>query len=154
MERRHDAADRVLCVLSDDYLKAPYSTLERHAALWQAAKKRPGFVLLVVVKPCSLPTLSDHVRRCELFGLPRDAALLRFREFMSKPEAPAEVAFPGKVFPVSNVPIRVPTHFMGRDGTLAEIETALKRYEGRVAITALHGLRGVGKTCGAQNGRP
>src|SRR5215471_3032562 len=36
MEQHHDAADHVLCVASDDYLKAPYSTLERHAALWQA----------------------------------------------------------------------------------------------------------------------
>ena len=35
---------------------------------------------------------------------------------------------------------------MGRDDALAAIETALARYEGRVAITALHGLRGVGKT--------
>ena len=43
MERRHDMADHVLCVVSDDYLKAPYSTLERHAALWQAAAKRPGW---------------------------------------------------------------------------------------------------------------
>ena len=40
MEARHDAADHVLCVVSDEYLKAPYSTLERNAALWQAAKNR------------------------------------------------------------------------------------------------------------------
>jgi hypothetical protein len=33
MEQRHDSADHVLCVVSDDYLKAPYSTLERNAAL-------------------------------------------------------------------------------------------------------------------------
>ena len=26
MEDRHDAADHVLCVVSDEYLKAPYST--------------------------------------------------------------------------------------------------------------------------------
>ena len=50
------------------------------------------------------------------------------------------------MFAVSNIPIRVPTHFLGREDALADIETALKRYEGRVAITALHGLRGVGKT--------
>ena len=56
------------------------------------------------------------------------------------------VAYSGKVFAFTNIPIRVPTHFMGRDDALAMIETALKRYEGRVAITALHGLRGVGKT--------
>ncbi|HEV2000239.1 MAG TPA: tetratricopeptide repeat protein, partial [Xanthobacteraceae bacterium] len=37
-------------------------------------------------------------------------------------------------------------HFMGRDDALVAIETALHRHEGRVAITALHGLRGVGKT--------
>jgi tetratricopeptide (TPR) repeat protein len=146
MEQRHDAADHVLCVVSDEYLKAPYSTLERNAALWQAAAKRPSFVLFMAVKPCRLPTLSDHIRRCELFGVPEDAARIRFREFMQKREAPETIAFPGKVSAVSNIPIRVPEHFLGRDDSLAAIETALGRYEGRVAITALHGLRGVGKT--------
>jgi tetratricopeptide (TPR) repeat protein len=145
MEAHHDAADHVLCVVSDEYLKAPYSTLERNAALWQAASKRPGFGLLVVVKQCRLPTLSDH-RRCELFGVPEKAARLRFREFMQKPGAPDVVAFPGKVVAVSNIPIRVPEHFMGRGDALAAIEAGLGRDEGRVAITALHGLRGVGKT--------
>jgi tetratricopeptide (TPR) repeat protein len=47
---------------------------------------------------------------------------------------------------LSNIPIRVPLHFMGRDDALTAIEAALKRHEGCVAITALHGLRGVGKT--------
>jgi tetratricopeptide (TPR) repeat protein len=103
-------------------------------------------VLLVAVKQCRLPTLSDHIRRCELFGVPEDAARVRFREFMAKRTTPETVAFPGNVFAVSNIPIRVPTHFMGRDDALAAIEMALNRYEGRVAITALHGLRGVGKT--------
>ena len=50
MEKRHDAAERILCVVSDEYFKAPYSTLERNAAFWQAAAKRPGFALLVAVK--------------------------------------------------------------------------------------------------------
>jgi tetratricopeptide (TPR) repeat protein len=52
----------------------------------------------------------------------------------------------GQVFAQSNIPIRVPRHFMGREGALEAIEVALKPCEGRVAITALHGLRGVGKT--------
>jgi tetratricopeptide (TPR) repeat protein len=146
MEQRHDAADHVLCVVSDDYLKAPYSTLERNAALWQAAANRPGFVLLVVVKPCRLPTLSDHICRCELFGIPHDAARLRLREFMAAPAKREPAAFPGRVVAVANIPIHVPTHFMGRDEPLAAIQAALERDEGRVAITALHGLRGVGKT--------
>ena len=146
MEARHDAADHVLCVVSDEYLKAPYSTLERNAALWQAAKKRTSFVLFVVVKPCRLPTLIDHIRRCELFGVPEDAARTRFREFMSAREAPAMAAFPGKVFAVSNIPIRVPTHFMGRDHELAAIAAALKTPSGSGAVATLHGMRGVGKT--------
>ena len=147
MEARHDAADHVLCVVSDEYLKAPYSTLERNAALWQAAGKRPGFVLFVVVKPCRLPTLSDHIRRCELFGMPeRCGAPALPRVHGEARSRPRPSPFPGKVFAVSNIPIRVPTHFMGREDALAAIETALGRYEGRVAITALHGLRGVGKT--------
>jgi hypothetical protein len=40
----------------------------------------------------------------------------------------------------------VPLHFLGRDTDLAAIDKALQPSGGRVAITALHGLRGVGKT--------
>jgi hypothetical protein len=122
------------------------STLERRAALWQAAAKRPGFVLLVAVKPCKFPTLSDHLNRCELVGLPEEAARQRFRHFIEAPVKPEAVAFPGKAFAVSNIPVRVPEHFLGRNDALAKIDSALKRGEGRVAITTLHGLRGVGKT--------
>jgi len=45
-------------------------------------------------------------RRGELYGVPEDAVRLRFREFTSKPDAPTNTAFPGKVFAVSNIPIR------------------------------------------------
>jgi tetratricopeptide (TPR) repeat protein len=47
---------------------------------------------------------------------------------------------------LSNIPINVPRHFLGRDEDLMAIDSALRRNQGRVAITALHGLRGVGKT--------
>jgi Tfp pilus assembly protein PilF len=47
---------------------------------------------------------------------------------------------------ISNVPISIPTQFVGRDDDLASLDKALKGGEGRAAITALHGLRGVGKT--------
>jgi tetratricopeptide (TPR) repeat protein/transcriptional regulator with XRE-family HTH domain len=47
---------------------------------------------------------------------------------------------------MSNIPIRVPTHFLGREEALDDIHAALGQHQGRVAITALHGLRGVGKT--------
>ena len=49
-----------------------------------------------------------------------------------------------QTFPISNIPISVPRHFLGRDAELASIDAALKGERGRVAV--LHGLRGVGKT--------
>lgn len=146
MERRLDAADHVLCVISDEYLKAPYSSLERNAALWQAAGAKPGFVLFVAVKPARLPVLSDHIRRCELFGVDEETARVRFREFLQKREAPQAVLFPGQAFAVSNITLRVPAHFMGRDDALATIDEALNRDPSGLAVAALYGLRGVGKT--------
>jgi tetratricopeptide (TPR) repeat protein len=146
MEKQLDAASHVLCVVSDEYLKAPFSTLERHAALWQMAKNRPGFVVLVAVRLCKLPALSDHFLRCELFGIPEDAARLRFREFMTRGNASETVAFPGNVFAVSNITVRVPEHFIGRDDALTAVEASLKRRKGRVTVTVVHGLRGAGKT--------
>ncbi|CAO3456446.1 hypothetical protein [Azospirillum argentinense] len=47
---------------------------------------------------------------------------------------------------ITNVPIREPAHFLGRDDALATLRVAFGCKAGRVAITALHGLRGVGKT--------
>jgi tetratricopeptide (TPR) repeat protein len=55
-----------------------------------------------------------------------------------------EVSSPSKT--LSNIPINVPRHFLGRDSDLAAIDSVLKSSDGRAAITALHGLRGVGKT--------
>jgi DNA-binding winged helix-turn-helix (wHTH) protein/tetratricopeptide (TPR) repeat protein len=51
-----------------------------------------------------------------------------------------------RTFAITNVPIRIPTHFMGRDDALVSIMAAFGDSEDRVAITTLHGLRGVGKT--------
>ena len=141
MEQRRDSADHVLCVVSDDYQRAPYSTLERNAALWQAANKRPKFVLL-----CKLPTLADHIRRCEIFGIPEEAAMVHSAISCRCPMSPQPRRFPGNVVAVSNIPFRLPIHFMGRDDALDAIDEVLRRGQGRAAITALHGLRGVGKT--------
>jgi tetratricopeptide (TPR) repeat protein len=150
MEKRHDQADYVLCVVSPDYLnedKAPFSTWERRAALWRMVKDQKGHVLLFVVRPVRFPSLVDHFRRCDLVGLKEVEARRRIAEFLRTP-APAErVEFPGEDgVAVSNVPVAVPEHFRGREDALEAVDAALKRHEGQVAITAVHGLRGVGKT--------
>jgi tetratricopeptide (TPR) repeat protein len=150
--------------VSEEYLRAPYSTLERNAASWQAAKDRPGFVLLVLVKPCKVPLLIAHLKRCDLHGISEVVAQERLKAFLEPPRRPPRGVFPGDIktssgrastapssfFPgktaLSNIPLRVPLHFLGRDDALAAVEAALKLRQGRVAITALHGLRGVGKS--------
>lgn len=48
---------------------------------------------------------------------------------------------------ISNIPISVPRHFLGRDEDLSAIDSALLKGNGFATVTAaLHGLRGVGKT--------
>ncbi len=47
---------------------------------------------------------------------------------------------------ISNITIMVPQHFLGRDDAFKDITEALGKANGRAAITALHGMRGVGKT--------
>jgi TIR domain len=170
MEKRHHEADHVLCIFSETYLKKPYSSLERQGGLWAAVTARPNFVLPVFIEPCEAPTLFAPFKRCDLHGLGEEEARALFKSYLAPAAKPSHAPFPGSVkaslsavFPgkvprgdqserrdsnaaLSNIPIRVPLHFLGRDDALTVIETALKRYEGRVAITALHGLRGVGKT--------
>jgi len=52
---------------------------------------------------------------------------------MQKPRAQETAAFPGKVFAVSNIPIRVPVHFLGRNGSLTAIDTGQARNRSKKA---------------------
>ena len=110
-------------------------------------KGRKGHVLLFVVKQVRLPSLIDHFRRGDLVGLQEEEARRHIAEFLRSPAPLGKVEFPGEDgVAVSNVPIAVPEHFLGREDALKAVDVTLKRHEGRVAITAVHGLRGVGKT--------
>jgi hypothetical protein len=133
MEMQTDAAAHVLCVVSEKYLKAPYSSLERGAGQWAAVTRRPNFALPVFVEPCEVPILFAPLKRCDLHAITEDEARARLKAFLEparkpprgpfpggarSPAAPTSTAprpvFPGKIAH-SNVPIRVPEHFLGRD---------------------------------------
>ena len=99
-----------------------------------------------------LLTRQPAVRRPELGKLrpmperrPRSQTELPSNE-TEQQERSAERPGEHRTATISHLPIGVPRYFLGRDDALAAIDTALARYDGRVAITALHGLRGVGKT--------
>jgi tetratricopeptide (TPR) repeat protein len=164
MDERADKAERVLCVVSSRYLEQPYSALERHGAQWAAASKRPNFLLPVFIESCEAPILMAPLKRCDLHGLKEVEARARLDDFLKpavKPAGPVRfpgtsvgggvpptspVAFPGSSRAISNIPINVPWHFLGREDDLGAIHKVLSSGDGRAAITALHGLRGVGKT--------
>ena len=163
MEQRHDRADHVLFVVSRNYLTKDYSNWERLAAEWAAVSKRPNFAWPVFIEPCEAPTLLAPFKRCDLYGLSEADARRRFAAYVTpatKPTGP--VAFPGGANPrpeakepaeaddfpgrLSNIPIRVPMHFLGRDDAIAAIDAALAPRAGRLSVAALVGLRGVGKS--------
>jgi hypothetical protein len=161
MEARHHAADRVLCIISNEYLGKPYSSLERQGAQWASLTKRENFLLPVFVERCDPPTLLAPLKRCDLYGITEDDARARLKDFLEPAVKRPPRTFPGAVqgaaqvaagappppFPgtaLSNITLRVPLHFLGRDDALAAVEAALKLRQGRVAITALHGCAGSG----------
>jgi TIR domain len=168
MEKRHYEADHVLFVISRAYLAAPYSNWERQAAQWAAADKRPNFALPVFIEDCEAPTLLAPIKRCDLYGhseAEARAALATYLAPAAMPKSPVDffgaAGLPGgdttglpdsikvqggNYYAASNIPITVPRYFLGRDDDLAAIDVALTSHNGRAAITALHGLRGVGKT--------
>jgi hypothetical protein len=166
MEERLEKADHCLFVVSKNYLTKLYSSWERRAAQWAAASTRPNFALPVFIEPCEPPILLSHLKRCDLHGLSEGQARATLTEFLKpaklrRPAGPppfpggapsmtatstAPIVFPGKAYALSNIPPVIPLHFLGRDDSLAGIEAALKGKQRRVAITALYGLRGVGKT--------
>lgn len=96
MEERHDRADHILCIISENYLSEPYSTWERRAAQWAAATDRPNFAMPVFVEPCKAPTLLSHLKRCNLYGLAEENARTRLAAFLVPPgEPPQPAPFPG-----------------------------------------------------------
>jgi tetratricopeptide (TPR) repeat protein len=171
MEERLESADRVLCVVSSVYLTQHYSEWERRSAQWAAASKRPNFMLPVFIEDCQAPLAMAHIKRCALFGLSEEDARNRFAAYLSEAKPPSgptrfpgsakpddsrvgfaespsvwKAAVPADSPPVWNIPFTVPRNFLGRGNELTAIEAALKGDMGRVAVAALHGLRGVGKT--------
>jgi hypothetical protein len=95
MEQRHHNADHVLCIVSETYLKKPYSSLERQAGQWAAVTNRPNFVLPVFIEPCEAPTLFAPLNRCDLYGLGEEDARARLRSFVATAAKPDHAPFPG-----------------------------------------------------------
>ncbi len=169
--------EAMVCVASPDYLKpqAKFSALERAAMLWQDIEGKAARLIFVKIRPCTLPKIFGTRSYISLSGKSRDEAKALLLEAIKPPSAPSsepvfevataaepprQAAPPSAISPVppmpaasssqtTNIAIHVPTHFLGRDAEIDAIERALRRSDGRVAVAALHGPRGAGKTTAA-----
>jgi tetratricopeptide (TPR) repeat protein len=152
-------AERVLAILSPDYLTALYTQPEWAAAFAQDPTGEKGLLLPARVRECKLEGLLPQIIYIDLVGVTEAEAGERLLsgvkrerakpaaspQFPGAPIAHSGVAkpnFPGALPPVWNVPHRENPHFVGRDQLLDQIHETLSA--GRAA--AIHGLGGVGKT--------
>ncbi|MBV1849971.1 FxSxx-COOH system tetratricopeptide repeat protein [Catellatospora tritici] len=162
MDRGVRLAARTVVVLSPDYLLSVYGRAEWQAA-WAADPLGERSKLLPVrVASCDRPGLLGLVVSVDLFDLSEVAARRVLRDAVDggmqgrvKPSnAPgfpggarvvvSRPRFPGALPAVWNVPTRNP-NFVGRGDELAELAAGL-RSGGLVAVSALRGMGGVGKT--------
>ncbi|WP_250286197.1 TIR domain-containing protein, partial [Frankia sp. CiP1_Cm_nod2] len=167
MDQAARSSARTVAVLSTAYLASGFASAEWYAA-WRNDPLGRGRKLLVFrVEDCDPPGLLGPIALVDLFGVDRETARDRVVEAAGFQPGPpdAEPAFPGArpaggsvvgaavgaapVFPpdlptMGSVPARL-AHFVGRDTLLDEIHTRLTA-AGSVAVTALAGMGGVGKT--------
>jgi hypothetical protein len=123
MEARHHGADHILCIVSRSYLGKPFSSLERRAAQWAAAKDRKNFLLPVFVEVCEAPTLLAPLKRCDLYGVTEYEARERLKSFIEPAGRPLHrVPFPGEAKVSSAVALASPSPpFPGRAAGLSTV---------------------------------
>jgi hypothetical protein len=155
----HAAAQsaRTVAVLSEAYLTSAYAAKEWQAAWAADLDGNRRNLLAFRVQPCDRPGLLRQLVTIDLFGTDEDTARLRLLAAVdgqrAKPADPPRFpgaatcppAFPGRLPAIWNIPARLAT-FTGRRELLARIQAGLTTGDGRVAVTALHGMGGIGKT--------
>src|SRR3712207_6658057 len=150
-----ERADRLLAVCTEAYFSSAFGGAELRAAFTRSAA---GRLLPVLVEPITLPALYAPLGHVDLTGLDEPAAAARLRDRLAgrrptsappfpraRPAPTDKPGFAGALPAVWNVPPRNP-RFTCRDGLLNELRRRLRTGETTLAVQALYGLGGVGKT--------
>lgn len=168
MQRASSEAERTIAVLSPNYLGAQFTQPEWAAAFAQDPTGEKGILLPVRILPCELQGLwksviyvdlvkknEEEARNALLAGVNRERA-----KPTEKPKFPSEVQhevvsgkplFPSNAQPppAVNLPQNLPrsgvVQFVGRQTKMDELHEKLQQNE-RLAITAVKGMGGIGKT--------
>jgi len=154
-------AERVIAVLSPDYLESHFTQPEWAAAFAKDPTGEKKLLLPIRVRECDLEGLLRQIVYIDLVGTNENSAkeallegVRRERvkpsdapEFPNAPLAKRSVTkrplFPGSLW---NVPHRRNPHFTGRDSLLGQIRQALASGTIAALTQAITGLGGVGKT--------
>jgi len=168
MHKGRAAAERVIAVLSPQYLASQFTQSEWTAAFARDPTGAQGTLIPVRVRECALQGLLPQIVYVDLVGLDesgaRDKLLADVQRKRGKPTtapafpritlpATAPRRFPGALPRVWKIPLNRNPNFTGREKLLADLHAAvLSAVEGSnraAALTqtsAIHGLGGMGKT--------
>jgi hypothetical protein len=158
MREALDAADVVVALFSEAYFEPGRFSEDE----WTAVVAARGRLVPLRVQEMTPPRLLRPLLARDLFGLDQDVAHRALLEAVGGPARPSAAPdfpgrsrmvgplvasgprLPGTLPPVWNVPVRSAA-FSGRDALLDSVRGRL-RSGSRVAVQALHGMGGVGKT--------
>jgi hypothetical protein len=160
MQQVSKVADRIIAVLSPDYLTAEFTQPEWAAAFGKDPKGEKGLLLPVRVRDCEPEGMLQLIVYIDLVNLEEEkakAALLegvkterakppvkpRFPGASQQPAQPS--VFPGALPPVWNVPHQRNQNFYGREDLLAELRASFTSGAASRGH-AVYGQGGVGKT--------
>ncbi len=88
MNERLAWADRLIAVVSPDYVEAAYSAMEWAQSVWGDPGGRDGKTIPVVVRATELPALLSTLRRIDLTGVDEAEARRRLLDGISQPAPP------------------------------------------------------------------
>jgi len=161
MQKATTEGERTVAVLSPDYLAAQFTQPEWAAAFGKDPTGEKGILLPVRVRPCELEGLLPQIVYIDLVGISEAEARQRLLAGANRgrakpsvpPKFPAAIGpavrerprFPGMLPPIWNVPHNRNPNFTGREEQLKSLRNALTSGKA-AALTALHGMGGVGKT--------
>lgn len=159
MDKAAKLASRTIAVLSPDYLTSQFTQSEWAVAFKQDPTGEKGILVPVRVRKCEPEGLLGPIIYIDLVDLDevsaRETLIAGVKKRRAKPSSPPRFPgttppqkaprFPGALPPIWNVPHPQNPNFTGRGQLLEALRQSL--LEGKTAaLTALHGLGGVGKT--------
>jgi hypothetical protein len=161
MQERLETVDRVIAVLSQDYLDAKFTRAEWATAFSNDPTGEKGLLLPVRVGACEPEALLKTIVYIDLVDIEETIARAKLIAGVknerakppSKPKFPGAsrqlaqtLVFPGTLPPVWNVPLQRNQDFYGRDALLTELHASLNSGEALARGQAVYGQGGVGKT--------